>query len=65
MRRPDKAGAKALKAQRRKTLRRRNVSKALRRRSHRATGKETNVEQLTRELVEARNTMACHSIVPL
>jgi len=54
MRRPGKAGGKSAKTQRRKTLRRRNASKAVRRRSPRAAGEETNIARLTRELVEAR-----------
>ena len=54
MRRRDKAGGKAAKTQRRKTLKRRNAPKTLRLRSSLATGEETNVEQLTRELAEAR-----------
>jgi adenylate cyclase len=58
MRRPDKAGGKAAKTQRRKTLKRRNAPKTVRRRSSLATGEETNVEQLTRELAEAREREA-------
>ena len=58
MRRPDKAGGKGLKTQRRKALKRRNVPKAERRRSSLAAGKETNVEQLTRELAGAREREA-------
>ena len=54
MRRRDKAGGKAAKTQRPKTLRRRNLPKAARRRSSVIAGKETNVARLTRELVEAR-----------
>ena len=53
MRRRDRADGKAAKTQRRKTLKRGNAPKAVRRRGHRATGKETNVEQPTRELEEA------------
>src|SRR6478736_4936536 len=52
MRRRDKAGGKVVKTQRPKTLKRRNASKAARRRSF--AGKETNVARLTRELVETR-----------
>ena len=48
MRQPDKTGGKKAKTQRRKTLKRRNVPKA-----ELAAGKETNVEQLTRERDEA------------
>jgi signal transduction histidine kinase len=58
MRRRTKAGRNTVKTQRRKTLGRGNAPKAVRRRSHRATGKETNVEQLTRELAEAREREA-------
>jgi GAF domain-containing protein len=58
MRRRDKAGGKAVKAQRRKTLKRRNALKAAHRRRSLATGKETNVEQLTRERDEAREQQA-------
>ena len=54
MRRSDKAGGKAAKMQRPKTLKRRNSSKAARRRSSVTAGKETNVARLARELVEAR-----------
>jgi hypothetical protein len=49
MRRP----GKAVKAQRRKTLKRRNTPKGARRRSL-APGKETDVARLTRERDEAR-----------
>ena len=52
MRRRGKTGGKAAKAQRRKTLRRRNAPKAARRRPL-AAGKETNVARLTRERDEA------------
>ena len=58
MRRRDKAGGKALKAQRPKTLRCRNAPKAAHGRSSLATGKETNVARLTRELAEAREREA-------
>ena len=47
-----------MKTQRRKTLKRRNAPKTVRRRSSLATGEETNVEQLTRELAEAREREA-------
>jgi PAS domain S-box-containing protein len=50
MRRRDKAGGKAIKTQRRKTLKRLKASKIARRRKSTATGKETNVERLAREL---------------
>ncbi|MGC1745411.1 MAG: GAF domain-containing protein [Pseudolabrys sp.] len=59
MRQRTKAGSNTVKTQRRKTLRRGNAPKAARRRSNRATGsKETNVEQLARELAEAREREA-------
>src|SRR5262245_29776267 len=51
MRRRDKAGGKAVKPQRRKTLMHRSASKGTRRRS--SAAKETNVARLTRELHEA------------
>src|SRR5262245_3441201 len=51
MRRPDKAGGKAVKARRRKTLTRRDVPRAARARD--SAAKETTVEQLTRELRDA------------
>ena len=54
MRRPGKAGGKAVKTQRRKTLRRRNALKTTRRRTPRAAGAETNVARLIRERDEAR-----------
>ena len=54
MRRPDKAGGKAVKTQRRKTLRRPNAPKAESRFSSPAAGQETIVARLTRELHEAR-----------
>jgi PAS domain S-box-containing protein len=50
MRRRDKAGGKAIKTQRLKTLKRLKASKIGRRRKSIATGKDTNVERLTREL---------------
>jgi PAS domain-containing protein len=53
MRRRDKAGGKAIKTQRLKTLKRLKASKIARRRKSIATGKETNVERLTRELAGA------------
>jgi PAS domain S-box-containing protein len=49
MRRRDKAGGKAIKT-RRKTLKRLKASKIARRRKSTATGEETNVERLAREL---------------
>ena len=52
MRRRGKADGKAIKTQRRKTLRR-NAAEAARRRSSSATAKETNVAQAIRERDEA------------
>jgi len=49
MRRRDKAGGKAAKTQRRKTLKRRNAPKTARRHSALAAGKETNTARLARE----------------
>src|SRR5262245_13880473 len=63
MRRRDKAGGKAAKTQRPKTLKRRNAPKILRRDVSLATGGETDVEQLTRELAEARGREAATSEV--
>ena len=62
MRRRDKAGGKAAKTQRPKTLKRRNTPKILQRGISLAT-EETNVEQLTRELAEAREREAATSEV--
>ena len=53
MRRRDKPGGKAAKTQRLKTLKRLKASKIARRRKSIATGKETNVKRLTRELAGA------------
>src|SRR4249919_3017850 len=53
MRRRDKAGGKAVKMQRRKTLRRRNTPKAARRRNSLIAGQETDVARLSGELSEA------------
>src|SRR5450755_3676048 len=53
MMRRKKTGGKAVKTQRLMTLKRRNASKTARRRRSIATGKKTNVEQLTRERDEA------------
>ena len=53
-----KTDGKAAKTQRPKTLKRRNAPKASRRHSSLATGKETNVEQLARELAGAREREA-------
>ena len=58
MRRRDKVGGKAAKTQRSKTLKHRNAPKIQRRGISLATGEETNVEQLTRELAEAREREA-------
>ena len=58
MRQSDKTGGKKAKTQRHKTSKRRNVPKAERRRSSLAAGKETNVEQLTRERDEALEQLA-------
>ena len=58
MRRRDKEGGKAAKTQRRKTLAHRNTPKAARHRSSAAAVKETNIEQLTHELAEAREREA-------
>ena len=63
MRRPDKAGGKVAKTQRLKTLKRHNAPKIPHRGISLATGKETNVEQLTRELAEAREREAATSEV--
>ncbi len=63
MRRRDKAGGKAAKTQRPKTWKRRNAPKILQRAISLATGEETNVEQLTRELAEAREREAATSEV--
>ena len=49
MRRPDKAGGKAVKAQRRRRLTRRNASKAARRRNSSASGQKAKVVRLIRE----------------
>ena len=56
MRRRDKTGA--AKTQRPKTLKRRNAPKTARRGSSLAASKETNVEQLARELAEAHEREA-------
>ena len=58
MRRRDKTGGKAAKVQRPKTLKRRNAPKILQRGISLAISEETNVEQLTRELAEAREREA-------
>ena len=63
MRRRDKAGGKAAKTQRPKTLKRRNAPKAPHRHSSITAGKETNVAQLTRDLIEAREQQTATSEV--
>jgi class 3 adenylate cyclase/putative methionine-R-sulfoxide reductase with GAF domain len=62
MRRPDKTGGKAIKTQRRKTLKRRNAPKAARRTSL-AAGKGINVARLTRERDAALEQLAATSEV--
>jgi PAS domain S-box-containing protein len=49
MRRPNKAGGKAVKAQRRRRLTRRNASKAARRRNSSVSGQKAKVARLIRE----------------
>ena len=63
MRRPDRTGGKASKTQRSKTLKRRNAPKAPHRHSSITVGKETNVAQLTRDLIEAREQQTATSAV--
>ena len=63
MRRRDKTGGKAAKTQRPKTLKRRNSPESARLRSSLAAGEEATVEQLTRELAEAREREAATSEV--
>ena len=58
MRRRDKAGGKAVKTQRNKTLTRCNAPKVARGRRHLATSKETNIAQLTRERDKALEQQA-------
>ena len=53
MRRRNKTGDKVAKTQRFNTLKQRNASKAVRRRSSSAVGQETKVARLTRELKES------------
>src|SRR6478752_6923819 len=53
MKRRDKTGGKAVKAQRSQTLTRRNAPKAARHRSNGAASKKTKVARLARELKEA------------
>jgi GAF domain-containing protein len=63
MRRPDKAGGKAAKTQRLKTLKRHNAPKIPHRGISLATGKETNVARLTRERNETLEQQAATSEV--
>jgi class 3 adenylate cyclase len=63
MRRRDKAGGRAAKAQRPKTLKRRNAPKTARHSGPLATGKETNVARLTRERDEAQDQLTATSKV--
>jgi len=59
MRRPDKTGGKAVKPQRRrKTLKRRDTLKAVRRRTSTPADRETNVARLSRELSDAFDQQA-------
>ena len=61
MRRRDKTGGKAVKTQRPKTLTRRNVPKAARRRKSPAGGQEAEVARFARELEEAREQQTATS----
>ena len=61
MRRRDKAGGKAAKTQRPRTLKRRNAPKTARRSSSLAASKETNVARLARERDEALEQLAATS----
>ena len=63
MRPRDKAGGKAVKTQRHKTLKRRNAPKSARNRRSSAARQETEVARLTRELREAREQQAATSEV--
>ena len=63
MKRRDKAGGKAAKTQRRKTLKRRNAPKTARRHSAVPAGKETNTARLARERDEALDQLAATSEV--
>ena len=60
MRRRNKAGGKAAKTQRRKTLKH-HALKASRRRNSSTTGKETNIGRLSRERDEALQQLAAAS----
>ncbi|MGB2650069.1 MAG: PAS domain S-box protein, partial [Pseudolabrys sp.] len=57
MRRPDKAGGKAVKAQRRRRLTRRNASKAARRRNSSASGQKAKVARLRERKIRKRIQM--------
>ena len=63
MRRRNKTGDKVAKTQRFKTLKQRNASKAVRRRSSSAVGQETKVARLTRELKKSREQQTATSEV--
>jgi signal transduction histidine kinase len=63
MRRRDKAGGKAVKARRHKTLAQHDAPKAARRRGSPAAGKQTNAARLTRELIDAREQLTATSEV--
>src|SRR6266498_1673460 len=63
MRQRGKAGGRAAKAQRPKTLKRRNAPKTARHSGSLATGKETNVARLTRERDEALEQLTATSEV--
>ena len=61
MRRRDKAGGKAVRTQRRKTVKRRNAAKAVRRCNSPAAGKQTKVAQIIRERDLALEQLAATS----
>ena len=61
MRRRDKAGGKAVRTQRRKTVKPRNAAKAVRRRNSLAAGKQTKVAQIIRERDLALEQLAATS----
>ena len=63
MRQRDKAGGKAVKTQRPKTLKRRNAPKTARHSGSLATDKETNIARLTRERDEALEQLTATSEV--
>jgi GAF domain-containing protein len=58
MRRPNKAGSKSAKTRRHKMLRPRRGPKAAQRRGSHTVGKGTDLEQLTRDIAEAREREA-------